>query len=267
MERHVEFERLHNFRDLGGYRSADGRTVRWGTVYRADSLGKLADGDWERFLELGIGTVIDLRYPWEIEAKGRVPEAERFRYVNLSIEHRPYDQAEIDPDIDPWRYLADRFAEVTEDGAEEIRQVLEELAQAPAPLVFHCTSGKDRTGLIGVFLLTLLGVDRADVLADFALTELATERLAADWRAAHPGRVMKWPSYGRAPAVIMELVLADLEARYGSVHGYLTDRVGLSERTAQRLRSRLLTGAGDTDGGDGDGASGGDAGGGGHRAT
>ncbi|MFD4739799.1 tyrosine-protein phosphatase [Streptomyces virginiae] len=241
MRRHVEFERLHNFRDLGGYRSADGRIVRWGTLYRADSLGKLVGGDRERFLKLGIRTVIDLRYPWEIEAKGRVPEAERFRYVNLSIEHRPYDQAEIDPDIDPWRYLADRFAEVTEDGADEIRQVLEELAQAPGPAVFHCTSGKDRTGLIGAFVLTLLGVERADVLADFALTELAAERLAADWRAAHPDRVMKWPSYGRAPAVIMELVLADLEARYGSVHGYLTDRVGLRERTARQLRDRLLT--------------------------
>ncbi|MEV7559381.1 tyrosine-protein phosphatase [Streptomyces sp. NPDC089795] len=243
MGRHVEFERLHNFRDLGGYRSADGRTVRWGTVYRADSLGKLTGDDWERFLELGIGTVIDLRYPWEADAKGRVPEAERFHYVNLSIEHRPYDQAEIDPDIDPWRYLADRFAEVTEDGADEIRQVVEELARASGPAVFHCTSGKDRTGLIGAFLLTLLGVERADVLTDFALTELATERLAADWRAAHPDRVMKWPSYGRAPAVIMELVLADLETRYGSVCGYLTDRVGLRERTVEQLRDRLLSAA------------------------
>ncbi|MFD9104330.1 tyrosine-protein phosphatase [Streptomyces virginiae] len=245
MNRHIEFGRLHNFRDVGGYRSADGRTVAWRTLYRADSLGKLQGADWERFLELGVGTVIDLRYPWEIEAKGRIPEAERFRYVNLSIEHRPYDQAEIDPDIDPWRYLADRFAEVAEDGAEEIRQVIEEIAEAPGPVVFHCTSGKDRTGLIAALVLTLLGVDREEILADFALTELATERLAADWRTAHPDRVMRWPSYGRAPAVIMELVLADLEARHGSVHGYLVDRAGLSDRTVERLRARLLTGAND----------------------
>ncbi|GGS59197.1 tyrosine-protein phosphatase [Streptomyces violaceus] len=242
MNRHVAFERLHNFRDLGGYRSADGRTVAWQTLYRADSLGKLRGADWERFLALGVRTVIDLRYPWEIEAKGRVPETERFHYVNLSIEHRPYDQAEISPDVDPWRYLADRFAEVTEDGAEEIRQVLEQIAEAPGPVVFHCTSGKDRTGLIGVFVLTLLGVDREDVLADFALTELATERLLADWHTANPDRVMKWPGYGRAPAKIMELVLADLEARYGSVHGYLKDRVELTDDTVDRLRSRLLTG-------------------------
>ncbi|WP_411104720.1 tyrosine-protein phosphatase [Streptomyces sp. cmx-4-9] len=241
MDRHVDFERLHNFRDLGGYRACDGRTVAWRTLYRADSLGKLDGADRETFRELGIGTVIDLRYPWEIEAKGRVPEADGLHYVNLSIEHRPYDQAEIDPAVDPWRYLADRFAEVTEDGAAEIRQVLEQIAEAPGPVVFHCTSGKDRTGLIAAFVLTLLGVSEEQVLSDFALTELATERLTADWRAANPGRVMKWPGYGRAPAVVMELVLADLTARHGSVQRYLKDRVQLSDRTVERLRARLLT--------------------------
>ncbi|WKX74000.1 tyrosine-protein phosphatase [Streptomyces sp. XD-27] len=240
MNRHVDFERLHNFRDLGGYRAADGRTVAWRTLYRSDSLGKLQGADWETFLELGIRTVIDLRYPWEIESKGRVPEPERFHYVNLSIEHRPYDQAEIDPELDPWRYLADRFAEVAEDGVEEIRQVLEQIAQAPGPVVFHCTSGKDRTGLIGALVLTLLGVDRETVLADFALTELATERLIEDWKTANPDRELKWPGYGRAPVVIMELVLADLEAKHGSVEGYLKDRVNLSDETVGALRARLL---------------------------
>ncbi|MFE2284391.1 tyrosine-protein phosphatase [Streptomyces sp. NPDC059443] len=103
MTRHIEFERLHNFRDLGG----------------------------------------------------RIPEAERFTYANLSIEHRPYDQAEIDPDLDPWRFLADRFAEVAEDGVEEIRAAIELISEGPGPAVFHCTSGKDRTGLIAALVLTL----------------------------------------------------------------------------------------------------------------
>ncbi|MFD7630122.1 tyrosine-protein phosphatase [Streptomyces sp. NPDC059851] len=243
--RHIAFDRLHNFRDLGGYRGADGRSVAWGALYRADSLGKLHVGgaDWERFLALGIRTVIDLRYPWEIEAKGRIPlpEPGRLTYANLSIEHRPYDQAAIDPEIDPWRYLADRFAEVAEDGVEEIRQVIELIATGPGPAVFHCTSGKDRTGLIAALVLTLLGVSEEDVLADFALTELATERLLADWHAANPDRTMRWPSYGRAPAIVLSLFLADLSARYGSTAGYLTDRVRISPSTRSHLRSRYLT--------------------------
>ncbi len=243
--RHIEFECLHNFRDLGGYRAADGRTVAWGRLYRADSLGKLQlhGEDWDRFLGLGIRTVIDLRYPWEIEAKGRVPEPGRFTYANLSIEHRPYDQAAIDPAIDPWRYLADRFAEVAEDGAEEIRQVIELIAAGPGPTVFHCTSGKDRTGLVAALVLTLLEVSEEQILADFALTELATERLLADWHAANPGRTMRWPSYGRAPATVLSLVLADLRSRHGSVAGYLSDRVGITQGTADRLREGLLLGS------------------------
>ncbi|GAA0313152.1 tyrosine-protein phosphatase [Streptomyces polychromogenes] len=240
--RHIPFARLHNFRDLGGYRSADGRSVATGVLYRSDSLGKLdtAHGDWDRFLGLGIRTVIDLRYPWEIEAKGRIPEPERFTYANLSIEHRPYDQSAIDPALDPWRYLADRFAEVAEDGTEEIRRAIELIADGPGPAVFHCASGKDRTGLIAALVLTLLDVDEEQILADFALTELATARLVADWHAAHPGRTLRWPAYGRAPAEVMALVLADLTSRYGSPSGYLSDAVGVTPATAARLRERLL---------------------------
>ncbi|MFJ1937053.1 tyrosine-protein phosphatase [Kitasatospora sp. NPDC088160] len=240
--RQLSFERLHNFRDLGGHPAADGRSVRRGLLYRSDSLGKLTSpADLDRLQALGVRTVIDLRYPWEIAAKGRVPDYEGLVYHNLSIEHRTYDQAEIDPDVDPWRYLADRFAEVTEDGVEEIREALEVIAAADEPVVFHCASGKDRTGLIAALVLTLLGVSEDDVAADFALTELATPHLVAEWHAAHPGRTLRWPGYGRAPETVIRLALADLTARHGSVEGYATGALGFSPARTAALRSRLLT--------------------------
>ncbi|MBT2439730.1 tyrosine-protein phosphatase [Streptomyces sp. ISL-36] len=243
MRRHIAFERLHNFRDLGGYRTADGGTVRWNTLFRSDSLAKLDGKDLERFHELGVETVIDLRYPWEIAAKGRLPETPETAGVvrhNLSIEHRPYDQAEIDPGLDPWHYLADRFTEVATDGAAELREALEVIAAADGPLVFHCASGKDRTGLLAGVLLGLLDVSDEQILDDFALTELATERLIADWRAAHPGRELRWPGYGRAPADIMRLFLADLRRDHGSVYAYATGHVGLDLSAVQALRTRLV---------------------------
>jgi protein-tyrosine phosphatase len=241
VNRHADFERLHNFRDLGGYRTADGRTVRWGRLYRSDSLAKLRSTDWDRFLALGVRTVIDLRYPWETEAKGRVPESEGLDYFNFSVEHRPYDQAEISPDLDPWRFLADRYAEVALDGAEELRQALEVIASDSGPLVFHCASGKDRTGLVAGVVLGLLGVAEDDIVADFALTELATDRLIADWQAAHPGRTLKWPGYGRAPEEIMRLFLADLAVTYGSVHDYAVQHLGVDDTLISRLRAQLLS--------------------------
>ncbi|MFJ3580888.1 tyrosine-protein phosphatase [Streptomyces sp. NPDC090127] len=243
MRRHLPFDHLHNFRDLGGYRTADGATVRWNVLYRSDSLAKLRGPDLGRFRALGVRTVIDLRYPWEIDAKGRLPEGpetDGTAWHNLSIEHRPYDQAEIDPALDPWRYLADRFAEVAADGAAELREALEVVAAADGPLVFHCASGKDRTGLLAALLLGLLDVSDEQILDDFALTELATARLVADWHAAHPGRELRWPGYGRAPAEIMRLVLADLRAGYGSVYGYVTGHVGLDPAVVDALRERLL---------------------------
>ncbi|MFE6871137.1 tyrosine-protein phosphatase [Kitasatospora sp. NPDC057692] len=242
MTRHLEFEGPYNFRDLGGYPAAGGQKVRWGLLYRSSSLGRLGSAaDLERFRALDIGTVIDLRYPWEIERRGRIPELDGVAYHNLSIEHRPYDQAEIDPGLDPWRYLADRFAEVAEDGAAEIRTVLELIAGAERPVVFHCAAGKDRTGLVAALVLTLLGVGEDDVAADFALTELVTSRLVADWRAANPGRTLRWPAFGRAPEEVIRLALADLVASHGSVHAYATGKLGLDEALIGRLRARLLT--------------------------
>jgi protein-tyrosine phosphatase len=244
MIRHLEFDRLHNFRDTGGYRTADGRTTAWRTLYRSDSLGKLRESaDQARFAGLGVRTVIDLRYPWEADRGGRVPESDGLRYHNLSIEHRPYDQAALGNDFDPWRYLADRFWEVAHDGTAEIRQVLEAIADpGSGTTVVHCTSGKDRTGLITALVLTLVGVAEDDVVTDFARTEAASERLIADWKAAYPDRELVWAGYGRAPAEVIRFFLDDIAAAYGSLHGYAAEKLGVDEQVVKALQDKLLTG-------------------------
>ncbi|HVK25399.1 MAG TPA: tyrosine-protein phosphatase [Actinokineospora sp.] len=240
MRRHIHFDRVHNFRDVGGYPTTDEREVRWSRLYRSDSLAKLEGDDWTRFLDLGVGTVIDLRYPWEIAARGRVPAAAGLAYYNLSVEHRPYDQAALGVEVEPGPYLAARFMEVAEDGVVELAAALRVLAGASGPAVIHCASGKDRTGLLAALVLALLGVDEKYVLADFALTELATARLVADWRENHPDRDLAWPGYGRAPVEVMRLFLAGIEQRYGSVAGYVRDQLGVGPEVVEALRGNLL---------------------------
>ncbi|WP_432157590.1 MULTISPECIES: GNAT family N-acetyltransferase [unclassified Streptomyces] len=239
MDRHLPFRTLHNFRDLGGYRTADGRhRVRPGRLYRSDSLGKLRQGtaDWSAFLSLGVGTVIDLRYPWEIESRGRIPDHPSFTYRNLSIEHRPYDQAALTADVDPGPYLSERFMEVAEDGKKEIRTALRLIADATAPVAFHCASGKDRTGELAALVLTLLGVDEPTVVEDFTHTEPARPALLAEWRARNGGRSPGWPAFASAPASVMRLFLAAMRSRHGSVDGYVTGTLGLD---AAELRESL----------------------------
>ncbi|MCX4723837.1 tyrosine-protein phosphatase [Streptomyces sp. NBC_01306] len=237
----LPFQRLHNFRDPGGCSADGGSTVRTGRLFRADSLAKLGGADWERFLTLDIGTVIDLRYSWEIDAKGRVPEHPSFTYHHLSVEHRPYDQPSLGPDVATGPYLAERYLEVAHDGVRELGRAIEVIAAAGGrPAVFHCTSGKDRTGLLAALVLTLLGVSEADIVEDFTLTGLASERLLADWRAEHPGRGPIWPGYGRAPEDVMRLFLAALTERYGSVRGYIADQLDIQDEVIAALRRNLL---------------------------
>ncbi|MHC3473228.1 GNAT family N-acetyltransferase [Streptomyces sp. 7R007] len=245
MDRHIPFDALHNFRDLGGYTTRDGLRIRPRRLYRADSLGRLRPGteDWSRFLALDIRTVVDLRHPWEAEARGRVPDHPSFDYHNLSIEHRPYDQAALGPDEDPGPYLAARYMEVAEDGTKEIRRALELIAQAAdsaRPLVFHCASGKDRTGQLAALVLSLLDVPDETIVEDYSLTELAAPALRAAWT-AREGREPSWPGFGRAPAAVMRTFLTAMRARHGSIETYVTRELALdAQELATRLRTALL---------------------------
>ena len=246
MERIIEFECLANVRDLGGLRGADGRVVRGGKLYRADALSKLhgaGDEDLARFAKLGLRTVIDLRYPSEVAEAGRVPEADGLGYRNLSIEHRPYDQAADGAGVASERFFADKYAETVRDGAAEIRAALEVLADAgSAPLAFHCKSGKDRTGLIAALLLALLGVSEDEIVADYTLTERARPAFIARWREHNPGAEPPLRSHlWRAPAGAMRLFLAETARDFGSAAGYVASTGADAETLASRLRRLYLT--------------------------
>ncbi|WP_128432678.1 tyrosine-protein phosphatase [Streptomyces cyaneus] len=246
MDRHIRFDALHNFRDLGGYTTADGHRVRPSRLYRTDSLGKLAEDtpDWSRFLSLGIRTVIDLRYPWEIENRGRIPDHPSFTYHNLSIEHRPYNQATLTADVAPGPYLAERYLEVAQDGTAEIRSALELVAKAAesdTPLVFHCAKGKDRTGLLAALILGLLGVPDETIIEDFTLTERAAPAFLAEWKALNNGPTPTWPGFNRTPPEVMRLFLSSLTAQYGGTEGYVSEALSLNPgQLSTTLRESLL---------------------------
>jgi protein tyrosine/serine phosphatase len=247
VDRVVPFSTVFNFRDLGGYQAADGRTVRWGQLYRSDGLHRLTEGDFEGFAALGVHTVLDLRRPDELEADGRVAESLGLDYHNVNFHADLWPQHNLGPDEMP-RYLADRYAEMAEGGLTGRNGVAASLrliaASHAAPLVFHCAAGKDRTGVLAGLTLSLVGVSDDDIAADYALSE-ESERRFREWRRSlsadgseEAGHAPVW-LLNPCPQEAMHLFLTELRERYDSAEAYVR-RAGITHVEVEKLREHLL---------------------------
>jgi protein-tyrosine phosphatase len=249
VDRHLEFETVFNFRDLGGYVGADRRTVRWRTLFRADGLHRLSAPDLVRLAELGVRTVLDLRTRIELDERGRIGDAggttERIEvhYHHLPVIERVWDGSPED-EPEPSRFLADRYLDMLEEGRAALGQALTTIADADtAPLVFHCAAGKDRTGVLAALTLSLLGVSDGDIVRDYGLSRIAMGRMVEWLRVKYPERVEQMADQPKAfldaPEDAMRMFLDDLRRRYGSAETYAAS-VGVGEDAVASLRSHLL---------------------------
>jgi protein-tyrosine phosphatase len=221
-----------NVRDLGGFATPAGRTA-FGVFVRADNARNLTPAGWRAATDYGIRTVLDLRS--EPECAADPPAHAGFNHKRLSL----FDH--FDGDAAYRRDLVARVANL--DVAEKHRTLYREaldldvtrfaeavgvLADADGGVLFHCVGGKDRTGLLAAVLLRLVGVSIDAVEADYVRSE-ARSREAGD---APPADIS-------APLDIVNRVVDEIVARYGTVAGYLQCG-GTSSGQLERLRSRFV---------------------------
>lgn len=246
-ERRLRFDLAWNVRDLGGYSGADGRTVKWGRLIRADSLSRLKEPDLDRLRALGIRTVVDLRTSGEVDADGRVPlEDGSVTYHQVSLLTALWDPATYVPSDGPEAFLVARYLEMLADPAAPMGLVLSHVMDpARHPLVFHCAGGKDRTGIVAALALGLLGVGLDDIAADYALTAEAVGPYERWFRATYPERweshLAMPPPYTTVTASAMATLLPQFLSRYGSFEAYAMSR-GLSAEQVAAFRAELLEG-------------------------
>ncbi len=239
-ERHLPFSSVFNFRDLGGYPTASGQPVRQGVLYRADGLFRLTGEDITRFGELNLRSVLDLRRPDELDSDGRVPHGPSVTYHNVCLQVAPWTAAEVGDEGMP-RYLADRYAEIVEEGARTgaMGTVLRLIADSSrAPVVFHCAAGKDRTGVVAALVLALLEVSDETIAEDYAASRTAEDRYRV-WLSVNRPDLKPLTGNNPAPAEAMHSFLTELRARYGSVVDY-TEHAGLTATHRTALREHLL---------------------------
>ncbi len=238
--RFIPLQGCFNFRDLGGYGTADGRHVKWRRLFRSDALDHLNPGDLNTVQEeLGVITVLDLRNPEEIQQAEHKPGAGS----TVSYHNLPYLGARRIVPPPPGADLVARLAEIYQwvirNAGSPIADSLNILAESDnLPAVFHCTAGKDRTGILASVLLGILGVDHNQIMADYNLTNEIIDQLGERLR-ARPGNEHRTLDSFRVQPEHMELVMAELAGEHGGTTGYVRTH-GVTEATIHKLRDSLL---------------------------
>jgi protein-tyrosine phosphatase len=243
-DRHLSFEACFNFRDLGGYETTDGRRVRWGALFRSDSLESLSDGDREVLRTLGLRTAVDLRSSAE-RARG----AARLTDINgVSVHHAPlfeehalpFQPAELTSVEPP---PGETYLAIANAGTEALGAAVRAIAEGEHAVVFFCAAGRDRTGMVAALILSVLGVPDEAIVADYLLSDRALEPAIAWSEANAPARAAEFAALPdwllhTSPGV-MRAFLDGLRAQHGSIEAYLA-AVGAGPDVVSTLKSRLL---------------------------
>ncbi len=249
-----------NFRDLGGYRTQDGRRVRWGKLYRSGSMSGLTTADYAYLAGLNIRSVCNLRTADEREV------APNHWALNAGIGYwcRDYEStfgvlrsllSSGLPSVAAAREaLLAGYRRLPFEHAPAYRALFERLQAGEIPLVFNCSAGKDRAGTAAALILSLLGVPRETILDDYALTDrvFAARPMLATMPANEPGHVARGESMlAKISPDILAIVMGThpgylngafemIEVRHGSLAGYFRDELGIGDDGIALIRDRLL---------------------------
>ena len=233
-----------NFRDLGGYATADGRKVRRNMVFRSAHLGGLTNGDRMALGRLGVRTVVDLRGVSEAAETPHLVDGVGCRIVGAHIEPQlgeklraAVEQGTATPFL-VTQFLTDHYREYPRRCAPGFRTLFATLADGRhRPLVFHCTAGKDRTGFASALLLTLLGVPWETVMDDYLHTNVV-------WT-GHVGRYPELDIDTRAAIIeartpYLEAAFQVVSADFGGPEQFAEKSLGLDKAARERLKADLL---------------------------
>lgn len=263
----LPFENALNFRELGGYPAAGGRTVRRGLLWRSGNLDEITSpADRARFEALGIRYILDLRSVLEAAAHpDPVPDSARYericamRFLNGDeIDFSPRGMARLNAEIDQLVAKEGRpFSEHERFGQmyrrmpfhnPAYRALFAALEAGETPLLFHCSAGKDRTGVAAMLILLALGADRETVIADYLQTNFCRKPAIDAYLAAHADEWERGDATQRARLRSIEGVipafaaatLAEIEARYPTYEAYFAAEYGLDAARLAALRERYL---------------------------
>ena len=238
--KHLPVPGLQNCRDLGGFACDDGMT-RYGVFLRSEAPCDIGTEGAAFLREYGLTETFDLRSEPEIQWRPSALEGSfAYRKIPLSGGAETFDPKNLPQGEFSWDKVYIRRAMLFRDW---FRDAVTACAEAEGCVLFHCTTGKDRTGILACCLLGALGVSREDIAADYCLSQVYLQEMFAAMRS---GALTIQPTprhfeeyVFQTPYTAMAKFYDFLTETYGSVRGYLLD-VGVTEETLEKLRTKLV---------------------------
>jgi len=239
---HVDVAGCVNFRDAGGWRTADGGAVRRGRLYRSDDPIRITPEGRRAVDRLGLAMVVDLRQQTQFSRTPGFVEGERTSHVPLA--DQVVDHADPPP-LDTARDMSNLYAGMLDQSRHQVGRVLDVVADhvASGPVLVHCAFGKDRAGLITAIIHAAIGVRPDDIVADYVRSDAPARRRRAamiEEPLEDDPPVARLPeTLFRAPAETMELVLARAVEQHGSLEAWVAT-FPTAPSTVDRLRAALI---------------------------
>ena len=241
--RSVPLAGASNFRDLGGYQGRDGRTVKWRRLFRSDHLAALTPQDQDTLARLGVARSIDFRGQAESAAHAyRLPGVDyRHLVIEPTVIQRALELQRAGQHLtaqDAVALMQATYRGFVRESAPRFAELFRLLLDAQdAPLVFHCTAGKDRTGFAAALILHALGVPRAVVMHDYLLTNTLYRRpVGLGGHAPDEVLAVLW----RVQEDFLEAALHLVDGEYGGMDSYLADVLGVDAADQRELAARYL---------------------------
>src|SRR5450631_4359575 len=242
--RHLNLAGASNFRDLGGYRTRDGRSVRWRQIFRSNHLGDVTAADIEVLRDLGLRSAFDFRGTEErVAATCGVAEIAVHSLpieptVVAALRARLAERAALST-ADALEVMQDSYRNYVRYNTPSFRALFAHLLEDCAPLVIHCTAGKDRTGFASALILHALGVPDEVIAEDYLLTNRFYRR---DPNASNglPDEVKQ--VLGSVEASFLAAAFEAISADYGDLEAYFGDGLGLGAAERASLEARYLDG-------------------------